>query len=360
MKTGKTLTQLATEIDRQRNAKKDFIAPSGKLTMATRNGPGPLLNVGDQPFAINPLAHQQLAEYTSIPKAYYDQMMQKAPELLVSNVNHWLSSKVDDKRLVRTLDGNVRALLSDRYRPLDNADLAEAVLPVLMERDLMIVSCEITERRLYIKAFDRRIEREIKAKGTDPAHTFLKDVVAAAICISNSDVGAGALSVAAGLYTGGCTNFAAFNDSRMRKYHIGGKALDSADVYTLLTDSTKKLTDAAIWAQTKDVVASAFDRVRFDALVDRVQETAEHKITGDVVEVVNVTGEQFGFTKGERQSVLKHLIEGGNLSRYGLFNAITRAAEDADDYERASEFERAGGKVIELPFNDWERLAKAA
>lgn len=365
MKTGKTLVELATEIERQRNARQDYVAPTEKMVMMdgpssagmlALNGSGA---VAQMPMKVNPVAHGQLAEYTGVPKAYYDRMLAEAPNVLAYNVNHWLRSK-NEKRMVRTLDGKVRAILSDRYRPLENADLAEAVLPVLLEQELMIVSCEITERRLYIKAFDKRIEREIAIKGTDPAHTFLKDVVFPSITISNSEVGFGALSVAAGIYTGGCTNFASFSDSRMRKYHVGGKALDSENVYELLSDKTKKLTDAAIWSQTRDVVRSAFEIARFEELVGRVQETAVQPIDGDVVKVVEMTGERFGMNKGERQSILKHLINGGDLSRYGLFNAVTRAAEDLDDYERATDFERTGGKIIELPRSEWERLAKAA
>lgn len=376
MKQGRSLQQLAEEIVRQGNAKKDYIAPIDKMEMVPTSGSEVSLALGEIPvlgatpirqrevFGINPVAHGQIAEYAGIPKLYYDRCLKEAPALLSGQVNHWLTAKLvqtrGESRMIRTLDGRVRAVLSDRYRPLDNVDLAEAVLPVLQELDLFIASCEITERRLYIKAFDKRIEREIRVKGTDPAHTFLKDVVFPALTISNSEVGCGMLSVAAGLYTGGCTNFASFADSRMKKYHLGGKALDSSDVYALLSNETKAATDKAIWMQSRDVVKSAFEIARFEKLVERVQETADQKIEGDPVKVVEVTGQQFGFSKEERGSVLKHLIEGGTLSRYGLFNAITRTAEDLPEYERASEFERAGGELIELPRGSWEKLAKAA
>jgi hypothetical protein len=169
-------------------------------------------------------------------------------------------------------------------------------------------------------------------------------------------VGAGSVSVAAGLYTGGCTNFASFADSRMRKYHIGGKAAGSEDFYALLSDDTKKLTDQAIWAQTRDVVRSAFEMARFDELVGRLQASTEEKIEGEVVEVIEATGKRFGMTENERGSVLKHLIEGGDLSRYGLFNAVTRTAEDLPDYDRATQFERFGGEIVELSSKDWRVL----
>lgn len=385
MKQGKTIQQLAAEIARQQEARRDFVAPTSQIGIAVTSendkpavklvlgdGNRPRLTLqpamgsnvvpmkGEAAFGINNYANGQLAEYVGMPKPYYDRCLRQAPHLLAENVNYWLGNQGMEKRLVRTLDGNVRALLSDRYRPLDNAELAEAVLPVIEEQELFIASCEITETRLYIKAFDKRIEREILLKGADPAHAFLKDVVFPAIVISNSEVGAGSLSVAAGLYTGGCTNFAAFSDSRMKKYHVGGRYGDSSEVRALLTDETKAATDKALWLQTRDIVKSAFEIARFEELVGRVQETTEQKIEGDVVKVVEVTSKQFGFTKEEGGSILKRLIEGGTLSRYGLFNAITRAAEDLPDYERASEFERAGGELIELPRNAWERLAKAA
>ncbi len=366
MKAGKTLVELANEIMRQANAKKDYIAPTGKMSMgyvappAGGTSEGVVMSLGNGPLGINRLAHQHIGDYTGIQKQYYDKMLEQAPELLTQNVNHWLG-KSNEKRLVRTLDGRVRAMLSDRYRPLENSDLAEAILPVLQERELTVVSCEITERRMYIKAFDKRIEREIALQGSDPAHTFVrKDVCFPAITVSNSETGNGSLSVAAGLWTGGCTNFASFSDSRMRKYHVGQKALDSEDVYALLSDKTKRLTDAAVWAQTRDVVGSAFDTARFEELLGRVQQTTTQKIAGDVVEVIELVGDRFGFNKGERGSVLKHLIEGGDLSRYGLFNAVTRTAEDLEDYERATDFERAGGQIIELGRQEWERIAQAA
>ncbi len=384
MKQGKSLVELAAEIQRQSESKADFIAPARDIAVAlVANKPELVLDSSKvktvvatnvrpiapaRSFGITALAHGQLSELTGIPKAYYDVLLREAPELYAENVNHWLAvlgANVGKdgqitKRLVRTQDGNVRAVLSDSYRPLENFDLANAVLPVLQEQKLTIVSCEVTERRLYIKAFDNRIEREIALKGTDPAHTFLKDVVFPSITIANSEVGYGALSVAAGLYTGGCTNFASFNDSRMRKYHVGKKADAGEEIFALLSDKTKALTDAAVWSQVRDVVRSAFDIAKFEGLVGRIQDTAVQKIEGDVVKAVDLTGEKLGFTKAENKNVLKFLIEGGDLSRYGLFNAVTRTAQDIEDYDRATEFERAGGKVIELPKGDWEVIAKAA
>jgi hypothetical protein len=54
------------------------------------------------------------------------------------------------------------------------------------------------------------------------------------------------------------------------------------------------------------------------------------------------------------------LIEGGSLTQYGLHAAVTRAAQDVADYDRATELEYAGGKIIELPKTEWKVLSEAA
>jgi hypothetical protein len=166
MKTGKSLGQLAQEIERQTATRRDYVAPTSQLEMKVQDVTGQpvALAIGDKDVVgINDLAHRQLGDQVEIPAKYYDRMRSTAPALLASNVNHWLQVN-PDKRMVRTLDGRVRAWLSDRYRPLENADLAEAVLPVLAEQKLELVSCEITEKRLYIKAVDPAVVREVQGR----------------------------------------------------------------------------------------------------------------------------------------------------------------------------------------------------
>src|SRR5207244_7939357 len=98
----------------------------------------------------------------------------------------WLQQSGGDKRLIRTLDGNVRAVLSDRYRRLDNFDLAENVLPILQRLpDARFESVELTETRMYLKVVTPSVRYEI-APG---------DVVQAGVVIANSEVGQGTLSV---------------------------------------------------------------------------------------------------------------------------------------------------------------------
>lgn len=362
MKTGKTLTQLAMEIERQQAAKQDFVASTTAMRMQNDELPGgPALQLGERDFGINEIGHDQIGAHTGIPAKYYDKMRVEAPDLLASNVNRWFD-KYPAPRMVRTLDGKVRAFLSDSYRPLENADLAEAVLPILTDLNMEIMSCEITERRLYIKAVDKRIERDVPTGRQigDGSHVFF-DTCSPAAIISNSEVGLGQLSIDTGVFTRVCTNLATFASAGMKKRHVGAKsALDGEEIRHLLTDETKRATDRAVWMQVRDVLQGAFDEARFSANVDRMMPLAAQRIDGDPIKVVELSAKRIGATEGESTSILRHLIAGGDLTRYGLFNAVTRTAQDIESYDRASEFERMGGALVELPANEWRELAKAA
>lgn len=361
MKTGKTLVELATEIERQRDNRKDYIAASPATVMApteAQNDVAVSLN-GADPMPVNDLAHRQVGTHTNIPAAYYDRMRRNAPALLSGNVNHWLQAEPCN-RMVRTLDGRVRAYLSDKYRPLENADLAEAVLPLFVGTELQIVSCEITERRLYIKVVDSRVVREVQGRRVVDGRSVDFDHVSPSLTISNSEVGAGALSVESGMFTHACRNMALFREKSLRKYHVGGRHDIGGDVVAMLSERTRKLTDAATWSQVQDVVRGALDADVFTQRINEVQALTERKITGDPVKAIDLAAKALDIRDLEKPSILRHLIEGADLSQYGLFNAVTRAAEDLTDYDRATDFERMGGKVIELGRDDWRRIAEAA
>jgi hypothetical protein len=248
MKTGRSLTDLAREIERQKESKLDLVASTDVMAMHTtaaavsNEDKEPYLTVGrgntERSFGINSVGHQQIATHTGIPAAYYKKMVEEAPDLLATNVNRWFA-KYPANRMVRTLDNHVRAFLSDSYRPLENADLAEAVLPVLFDLKLEVMSCEVTETRLYLKCVDERIKQDVPSgrKMGDGSHCFF-DTVSPAIIISNSEVGLGSLSVESGVFTKVCTNLMAISGAGMKKRHLGARTSlgDGEAIRHLLTD----------------------------------------------------------------------------------------------------------------------------
>ena len=73
-----------------------------------------------------------------------------------------------------------------------------------------------------------------------------------------------------------------------------------------------------------------------------------------------VTDRRFGLTKAESEGVLNHLIVDGDLSLFGLSNAVTRYSQDVKSYDRATELESIGYDILGMPASMWKSLNMAA
>jgi hypothetical protein len=362
MKQGKSLVDLAQELESQKSRKKDYLVNTQHVWM--KNGylqiPDPKHpDTGTIITTPTDYCHSQIAARLNIPMQYYRRMQHEAPDLLDTNVNTWFHG-APEQRMLRALieplenpnwagSGVARAFLSRSYRPLDNYDLAEAVLPKISELRCDVHSCELTETRMYIKAVTEKITAEVK-RG---------DVIQAGVVISNSEVGAGSVRVEPLLFRLSCLNGMISVDHSLRKFHVGRGHDATNDVTELFTDRTRALDDAAFFNKVRDVVAAVFDQIKFLEIINRLQRSTQQRIEGDPVKAVEITAKTFQLTGDEQGSVLNHLISGGDLSAYGMMNAVTRASQDVEDYDRATEMERMGGQVIELSPSDWKVIAQA-
>lgn len=353
MKTGRTLMSLAHELTRQLATKKDMIVPSALLSHATVAGSTQLSveqTDGPNAFGVTPLARRQLAEKLGIPYAYFERMREQQPRLLDSNVNTWLQSE-PDRRMLRTLDGQVRAVLSDRYRRLDNYDLAESVLPILTQLpEVVFESVELTETRMYLKCVTPRLTFEV-APG---------DVVQAGVVISNSEVGQGTLSVQPLLFRLLCRNGLIAADRSLRKTHVGRSMSTEDEGVVVYRDDTLRADDQAFFLKVRDVVQAAVSDATFRQTAQKLQRTLGIRLTGDPVKSVEVLAQRYTLNDDERTGVLRHLIEDGQLSGYGLVNAVTHYSQTVDDYDRATELESLGGRLIELNAQEWKGLTEVA
>ena len=342
MKTGRDLMDVLIELDNQNKLKRDFIAPAGKLRLLDD---GETFEMGGkESFSTTPLFHRQLGSALGIPAKYYDLMKEEKPELLANNVNTWLSGRPNNY-MVRALGDTARAFLSERYRRRDNMEIANAVLPLFAGGGSRVESCEVTEHRMYIKIVNQRLEMEV-SKG---------DVVQAGVVISNSEVGLGAVSVQPLVYRLACTNVIC--DMGQRKNHVGRQNQLMED-YSMYSDETLEAEDKAFLMKLKDVALAAIEENRFSMVVDRLRATTDMKITGDIQKVVELSSNSFGLNGDEQSSVLRYLIEGGDLSLYGLSNAVTRTSQDIESYDRATELEGIGWKMAAMKDTEWEGMNK--
>lgn len=358
MKQGTTMQQLSSEVLRQAELKRDFLADTAQIEVRPLKAGVELVLPADAGVgALEPtrLFHGQMAEWTGIPRAYYTRMLETAPDLLATNANRWLKDN-RARRIVRVLDEPgkpvARAFLSDKYRPLDYLELAEAILPVFEELPgLIFASTALTPSRLYIKATLPSVQAEVR----------VGEVVQAGVIVSDSEVGEGSIRAEPFIFTLACKNGMTVAKGGMKRYHLGGRGLsDDGDVYEVLRDETRRASDRALFLALQDVVRACLTDVGFAAIVDRLKEAAGEKIAKAPDAVCEVVQKRFRLAEAERSGLLKHLAAGGDLTRYGLVNAITAMSQDVEDYDRATELERLGGVVLELPRSEWTSIAAEA
>ena len=341
MKQGfKTIQELYQKLEDQRENRKDMIADTRSLVVNSTDGTSTLsVSTGNDvmTYVVSDVAHRQIADRLGIPFKYYDRMRMEYPDLLDRNINGWLQ-KNPEKRMLRTLDGRLRAFLSDRYRRLDNLELVDHVLPVIAQmKGCSIESCDITETHLYMKIINRTMKAELTPG----------DVVQAGFVISNSEIGLGALKVEPLVYRLVCRNGMISKDLAHKKYHAGRQVEDTDNAYELYSDETLAADDKAYFLKVQDIVSAAVDQARFNLTVDKMRASMSVPTGDNPVKTVEVLGDKYILNKTERATILRHFIMSNDYTAFGLINAVTRSSQDISDYNRATELERLGGTLLD-------------
>lgn len=353
MKQGRALPEVLAELQVQNAAKRDYIAPAQAMRLSESGESIVLDHIGpkdQEEFSLTDLFHRQIGSALNIPAKYYDMMRRQKPGLLAENVNAWLGDR-DQSYMIRSMDygsGRVaRAFLSDRYRRIDNLEVATMVLPLFAGKEEMeIISCNVSDNKFFIKVVNHKLEMAVVPG----------DYVQAGVVISNSEVGLGAVSVQPLVYRLVCSNGLCVNDFGERRAHVGRAAKAMEDSFNVYTDETLAAEDRAFMLKLRDTTLAAIEEARFAQIVGRLQDSTHAKITGRVQDVIELTGRAYDISQPEQDSILNYLIQGGDLSLYGLTNAITRASQDVESYDRATALESIGWQVATMPEAQWKEI----
>jgi len=367
MKAGLSLQDLVKTLDEQNNAKRDFLVDTRQLTVLPPSAevlaeekavwtPELTLPDGTGEFTITGVAPRQIGDHLKIPARFWDLLRAEHPHLLAHNVNTLLRERPAN-RMVRCLDFGpenrvARAFLSDRYLRRDNFEVAAAALQVLHDiPDVQIPTSQVTDKHMYISAVAPRVSGEVR-KG---------DVVQAGIRITNSEVGWGALKVEPFVLRLVCLNGMTVAKAT-RVYHVGGAiGMGEEETIRVLSDETLKLDDKAFFAKLADVMRAAVNETAFNAIVAEMREAAGTAPMEKPQKAMEELGKQFKLSDGENESIMHHLITGGDLTAFGALNAVTRAAQDVESYDRSMELEKVGGQILEMAgTKSWDRIALMA
>lgn len=357
--------QIATmvqELQRQAASRRDYVVPARDIRAFydTDEMVKFKIHIGDDhpPALYEPTmtAHEGMYYRLGISKPYYEKMGDQAPDLLAYNINYWLERE-NRNFLMRTIDGKARALLSDRFRALDNAELFFTTFQETQNVGAKIVQADLTETSFYMKVLHPEWAEKIDGFRTDvwarrtnrpngQMYHVLEHLeedggmwLVPGIVVSNSDVGYRSLSADLFIFDTICFN-GLTHTRTVHKVHLG-KQMDVG----FISQSTRDLQDAAIWGEVRDMIRGSFNRDEFLAFCRKLAEASE-TILEEPVAAVDLVVKNHGFTDDDKQNIINQLIFGGNTV-YGLITAVTAVGRDKQNYDEGVRFERAGSDILE-------------
>ena len=391
MKNGMSLEALLTEVVRQNETKRDFIASTKEsIRMVQQEGQLwiVLLKEGSselERFQIAETAQRQIAGRLGIPWAYYARLLNDHPDLVMTQVNA-LFEREPETRLMRTLDGKVRAFLSNRYRRLDNAEILEKVLPPMVKGEIAttLMSSNVGENKMHMKILftDDSLAIDLgatpngqKSNGwlgqnadVDAQHRVIarrdagRDIVRPGVRISNSETGHGGLNVEGFLFRSYCLNGvvwggeSAFTFSRN---HVGGKLMEGDD-FEIFSDETRRKQDEVILSEVADAFTTMVNPERVRVIGERLRAVKNGEKVGDAFAAVDTAARELDVREGEKQSILTTFLKDGDFSQWGMVNAVTELANSDDvSYERACELENIGAQILQFNQAQWHKIATA-
>lgn len=352
MKQGLTLQGIEQVVREEMTLKDDIVAQSSNLTFGVETDNTPKMIIEDKVYNASDLMVNQIANKLSVPKKYLDRMIQDAPDLAELNVNHWLKTE-PRPYMVRTLGDNARAFLSDRYEIIDNWDVLTAILPALKpfkdQEDLEFEQSHVTDRHLYLRLTIPSMEKDIgvKKKG---------DIIRYGIQAKNSEVGLGSVEVAPFIKRLVCTNGMVADRFSHKKRHLGRSQWDGVDKSILREETIRQGNKA--WIMTvQDEVQGMFNGTTFEQIANEFTSAQETEPVQKPVKAIEHIVNKHLFFSFEGESILENLLTGGDKTKYGMANAITRTAKESSSADRSIQLESIGYQFLTMPNSEWSNIA---
>ena len=372
------IQRIAAETQRRTKARRgnDFVIPRTGLAIGLLGeGSGARLavefkNGKEHVVPIKRSALQQVAASADVPIRFLDRLLDRGhADLAAATLSEILQREHETesgrarKHLVRSLDGEVDAFLSDSYRALPNDAILSVALEAFEEAKVQVWDLRITDTDFSVLAAAPHISGKVT---TDRKFSGARwegregDVLNAALRIKNSETGHSRLALSSAILRRVCQNFNVWADV-VAKTHLG-RRLSEGEIDLSL--ETKSLEDQALVSGIRDAIKQTFDPREFARTLDKINQTTTRELGEAPTVVVDAAIKVYGLDEGRRESIIERLLRSGDKSQYGLVQSVTAQvnpenAKDLGDATRSA-FEEAGGKLLALGDRDWTSFLKSA
>ena len=268
-------------------------------------------------------------------------------------------------KLLRTYETDsqndiARAWLSNKYKVFDHAHMIESVMDSIAHSDAQwkITRGVVTDKNMYMQ-----FKSEFAV--AEPA---VGDRMALGLNISNSETGKGSIVISQMMFTLACLNGMQTGQSlsRVRRPHLGkARGWEPGELQHLRQD-TIDAHNHATRLEIRDQMSYMSNTESFDEAIRQMELAHSRTVDDQPAETVERLGQVLKLNESQTKSVLDGLIrtlqqEGyrKEINQATLVNAVTAVqhtvhADDVDDWQKL------GGKVLELPSKEWEYVARKA
>ena len=267
---------------------------------------------------VAPSAQRLLSNRLRVPYSY----LARCPkDLQAENLNYWIEqeSQHRDTFFCRFNGDTIRAVFTERYRPMDNMEILSQLIQQGFD-PYSKVQCSFDDNMFLLK-----IPEYAKTFGVNPGYGNLDEIVPG-IAFANSEVGLLAFSIEAFFYRLVCTNglISKTASTVSRFKHISNKGIENfSDTLTLV------------------IGESILNQEQF--MLSR------NSLIEDPDSSIDSFSKRFGLSQKEAEIVRHAFYQEPGNTLFHIINAYTAAAKTdglttADVYK----FEKTGGQVLSL------------
>lgn len=273
--------------------------------------------VSGKPVEVMPSAQRLLANRLRVPYTY----LERCPtDLQANNLNFWIKKEAKQRQtfFCRFDNNRLRAVFTDRYRPLDNME----ILSQLIENGfdpMAEVQYSVDETMFLIK-----IPEYSRAFSISLSHEK-QDRVVPGLSISNSEVGLLAFSIEALIYRLICSNGLISKTSTASRFkHISQKGIEN------FNDTLRLVLQDSIHNQ-------------------RQFQISRQSEVSNPISTIEMFARQFGLAEVETEMVRQAYYQEPGNSMFSVINAYTAAAKSPQlTTAEVYKLEKAGGLILSL------------
>jgi hypothetical protein len=282
-------------------------------------------------LVFNDNAEKQLAMFLGVPSQYLARIKQNVPELYIDTIESLLRQKDGTPRLIRTVDGTARAVLSDSFARLDN-DIIGNALETIADSDLEIHGFNLDMNGMSLHLVNPKVEGEVM-KG---------DVVQMGFFLKNSEVGLHAMQSDFRSFRLVCTNgmVVPMSQFKMRRVHSGASVLNTMSRQERVPEYT--VSDVA--QQVQLLAENSTKPELLNEYISNMKDLQAIEVV-DAEATTEAIQNKYKLSNLQRDSIYSHYQKDNLNTRWGMVNAVTRTGQDQESASESIKLETVGGDL---------------